>query len=388
MQISTNEFLLGSLGDLLAQQSNVNQLNQQIATGQTLLDASSNPVGAGEAIGLASADQSPDLRCRQRPGCDRRRLQNGLSVLQQVSTVIDQLRQTAQQGANAGNSAAPSDALAITAQSGLQQLLQLANSQDANGRYIFAGSKSNTAPFQTLPNGQVTFTGDAGTNILEVAPSLSGADVDFRPEYICKYPGGREWRLGVGCSDQQRNSLRRAARRYRCQPADPGTPWPVRNIEIAFSAACRWYPRLYGDQRPRRPGRRELFGNQQHGGLGQLHTRCRSAVRRLGYQHQRDTSGRRPVLSSSPQVHRAFSKPFKIWFPRSDPAHRIPSKSRMRSPISTARKPTFCRPKQGSDRAFPRSRACRPRLTYPEHKRPGATGEPAICQSFAGSGEL
>ena len=54
MQISTNEFLLGSVGDLLAQQSNVNQLNQQIATGQTLLDASTNPVGAGEAIGLAS----------------------------------------------------------------------------------------------------------------------------------------------------------------------------------------------------------------------------------------------------------------------------------------------------------------------------------------------
>ena len=53
MQISTSEFLLGSIGDLLAQESNLNQLNTEIATGQTMLDAASNPAGAGEALGLA-----------------------------------------------------------------------------------------------------------------------------------------------------------------------------------------------------------------------------------------------------------------------------------------------------------------------------------------------
>ena len=40
MQISTNQFLLGSLGDLLTQQSNVNQLNREIATGQTMRSVS------------------------------------------------------------------------------------------------------------------------------------------------------------------------------------------------------------------------------------------------------------------------------------------------------------------------------------------------------------
>jgi len=47
MRISSNEFLLGSLNDLLNQESNVNQLNQEIATGQTMLDATTDPAGAG-----------------------------------------------------------------------------------------------------------------------------------------------------------------------------------------------------------------------------------------------------------------------------------------------------------------------------------------------------
>src|SRR5271166_2299652 len=172
MQISTNEFLLGSVGDLLAQQTNVNQLNRQIATGQTLLDASTDPVGAAKAIGLASGINRLTYDSGNAQAATQQ-IQSGLNVLQQVSTVIDQLRQAAQQGANAGNSAATSQALAVAAQSGLQQLLQLANSQDPNGRYIFAGSKSNTAPFEILPSGSVVFAGDAGANLLEIAPSLT-----------------------------------------------------------------------------------------------------------------------------------------------------------------------------------------------------------------------
>ncbi len=172
MQISTNEFLLGSVGELLAQESNLNQLNTEIATGQTMPDAASDPAGAGEALGLASGINRLTYDAGNAQSAAQQ-LQSGLGALQQVTTLLDQLRQTAVQGANAGNSAASLQALASTAQSGLQQLVQLANSQGTDGRYIFAGSTSNTAPFTTLPNGQVAFTGDGAANLLEVAPSLT-----------------------------------------------------------------------------------------------------------------------------------------------------------------------------------------------------------------------
>ena len=70
MQISTNQFLLGSMDDLLAQQSNINQLNRQISTGQTLLTATSDPAGAGEAVGLASGINRLTYDFGQRPDRD------------------------------------------------------------------------------------------------------------------------------------------------------------------------------------------------------------------------------------------------------------------------------------------------------------------------------
>ena len=54
MQISTSEFLLGSVNDLMQQEQNVNTLDREIASGETMLDASSDPGGAANVIGLAN----------------------------------------------------------------------------------------------------------------------------------------------------------------------------------------------------------------------------------------------------------------------------------------------------------------------------------------------
>jgi flagellar hook-associated protein 3 FlgL len=182
MQISTNEFLLGSLSDLLAQQNNLSQLNRQIATGQTMLDATGDPAAAGEAIGLAGGINRLTYDAGNAQAAATT-IQNQLNALQQVGTLIDQLQQAALQGANSGNASATDQGLVITAQNALQELVQLANSQDANGNYIFAGSASNAPPFTMLATGQVVFRGDGGGNSLEIGPSitlptsLSGADV-------------------------------------------------------------------------------------------------------------------------------------------------------------------------------------------------------------------
>ncbi|MBV8118469.1 MAG: flagellar hook-associated protein FlgL [Alphaproteobacteria bacterium] len=189
MQISTNEFLLGSLGDLLTQESNLSQLNRQIATGETMLDPSDDPAGAGQAIDLAGAINrlSYDAGNAQAATQD---IQSGLSVLQQVSSLINQLRQVAVEGANGTNSAATQSALVTTAQSALQELVQLANSQDAEGNYIFAGTKTNAPPFASLANGQVVFTGDNGGNLLEIAPSVTVAAAVSGENIFANVPAG------------------------------------------------------------------------------------------------------------------------------------------------------------------------------------------------------
>src|SRR6516162_4655751 len=110
MRISTDQFLLGSLDELLAQESMVNQLNREIATGQTMLDATGDPAGAGQALGvLGEINQLAYDMANAQSGTAT--IQNGLSVLQQVSSLIDQFRQIALQGANSGATAATRQAL-------------------------------------------------------------------------------------------------------------------------------------------------------------------------------------------------------------------------------------------------------------------------------------
>jgi flagellar hook-associated protein 3 FlgL len=172
MQISTSEFLLGSLNDMLNQQQNVNTLNAEIATGQTLLDASDNPAGAAAALNAANAisQYSYDLTNAQSA---TQSLQNGVAALQQVTTLLDSLQQTALQAADTTTTTTYRQSLVQTAQSALAQLVQLANVQGANGQYLFSGTHSNVVPYSVLANGQVVFNGDAGTNQIQIGPSLS-----------------------------------------------------------------------------------------------------------------------------------------------------------------------------------------------------------------------
>jgi flagellar hook-associated protein 3 FlgL len=173
MQISTNEFLLGSLNDLLAQEQNANQLNREISTGQTLIDASDDPGGAGEVIGLANQIGTLNYDAANGEAATQT-LQNGVSALQQVTTLLDQLQSTVTAAANGGvTTESDRESDVASAQNVLQQLLQLANTQDSSGGYLFAGSTSNAVAFSTLPSGQVVFDGDGSTNQVEIAPSLS-----------------------------------------------------------------------------------------------------------------------------------------------------------------------------------------------------------------------
>lgn len=172
MRISTNEFMLGSLADLTQQQNNVNQLNREIATGQTMLSAADDPGGAGQVMGLAN--QVGTLAYDATNGqAAKTTLQSGVSALQQVTNLLVQLRQTAIGAANGTTNQSNRQASVAVAQSLLQQMVQLANTQGANGGYLFAGSRSNAPAFSQLPNGQVVFAGDAGSNQVTIAPSLN-----------------------------------------------------------------------------------------------------------------------------------------------------------------------------------------------------------------------
>ncbi|HEY7992348.1 MAG TPA: flagellar hook-associated protein FlgL [Stellaceae bacterium] len=172
IRISTNEFMTGTLADILAQETSVNQLNQEIASGQTMQSAVDDPAGAGLALSTAGQIQqlSFDTANAQSGAAT---IQNSLASLQGINTLLSQIQSVAVQAANGTMNASDRAALAGTVNSALQQLIQLANTQSADGSYIFAGSKSAAAPFVVQTNGRIAFNGDADTTSVTIAPSLS-----------------------------------------------------------------------------------------------------------------------------------------------------------------------------------------------------------------------
>jgi flagellar hook-associated protein 3 FlgL len=189
MRISTSEFLLGSVNNLLTQQGNVNQLNREIATGETMLSAASDPGGAAQVVDLAN--QVGTLSYDQANGqYATEAMQSGVSTLNQVTTLLVQLRQTAEAAANGTVTQSGRQADISNAQTLLQQLVQLANTQGTNGGYLFSGSKTDVPAFVTLPSGQVAFNGDASTNNVEIAPSLSVASSISGQNIFMNVPAG------------------------------------------------------------------------------------------------------------------------------------------------------------------------------------------------------
>jgi flagellar hook-associated protein 3 FlgL len=189
MQISSNEFMTGSLSDLLQQQQTVNTLNREIATGETLIDASSDPGGANQLIGLAN--QVGTLAYDTTNGnAATQTLQQSVSALQQVTNLLDQVNQTASAAANGTSTSADRQSDISTMQALLQQLVQLGNTQSANGGYLFAGSKSNAPAFALQPNGQVVFNGDTSTNQAQIAPSLTVGSTVSGQNVFMNVPAG------------------------------------------------------------------------------------------------------------------------------------------------------------------------------------------------------
>lgn len=171
MRISTNEFFLGTLNDMLTQESTVSNLNQQIASGQSVVNATDNPSAA--AAVLDTSNQIGEITTNvNNAQAVSDTMNETLSVLNQVDDLLNQVQSTALQGATATASSNDRAALATSVQDSLQELVQLGNTQLSSGQYIFGGSQTTNAPFQVTPTGQVVFKGDAGVNQIEIGPSL------------------------------------------------------------------------------------------------------------------------------------------------------------------------------------------------------------------------
>ena len=179
MRISTMQIYNGGTAGIQNLQSDLYSAQNQVSTGRRIVTPKDDPIGAAQALMVTQAGAVNELYLKNQGAADSK-----LSALDStLQGINEELVNIYEKSIAAGNGAySDSDRKAIAAEltERLDSLVSLANTQDGNGRYVFAGFQSTTKPFSGSP---ITYAGDDGQQKLQVTASqfvttnLSGNDV-------------------------------------------------------------------------------------------------------------------------------------------------------------------------------------------------------------------
>ncbi|SUW64455.1 Hook-filament junction protein [Buttiauxella agrestis] len=157
MRISTAMMYQQNMRGVTNSQSEWLRYGEQMSTGKRVTKPSDDPIAASQAVVLSQAQaQNSQYALARTFATQKVSLEE--NVLGQVTTAI----QSAQEKIVYANNGTLSDddraSLATDLEGIRNQIMNLANSTDGNGRYIFAGYKTEAAPFSGTA-GSVTYKG-------------------------------------------------------------------------------------------------------------------------------------------------------------------------------------------------------------------------------------
>jgi flagellar hook-associated protein 3 FlgL len=164
------------LAALTELESNLSQTHNQISTNLAFTTPSQNPVAAGSVNNYVQA-LAQSQQYESNASSAQTRLSTEETALAQVQTALQSLRNLALQANNGSVSSQGRTAIAAQATQIQNGLLALANTQDGNGEYIFAGFSTNNQPFTLTPSG-ANYAGDQGQRQVQIAAGQTIADGD------------------------------------------------------------------------------------------------------------------------------------------------------------------------------------------------------------------
>ena len=176
------------LSTLETLESNISQTQNQISSGLAFTSPSENPEAAGAVVNydqaLAQSEQYSTNANAAKTG-----LTTEDTALTQVQTQLQTLRDLALE-ANSGTASTQNlSSIATQAEAIQTSLLSLANTQDGNGNYIFAGYAAQTQPFTLTATG-ASYAGDQGQTQVQIAAGQTIATGDNGDAVFNQIPTG------------------------------------------------------------------------------------------------------------------------------------------------------------------------------------------------------
>jgi flagellar hook-associated protein 3 FlgL len=176
MRVSTSSFTDGFLYQINQLQSQQTTLQGEASTGLSITEPEQDPAVMNQVLNLQS-EASAGAQYQNNIAQIQNSATTASDALNSLQSLVEQAGEIATQ---ANGLSSPTQLSSYATQVGqlIQQALQIANTQDANGNYIFGGTETGTAPFSatTSANGDinsVAYSGNTSVADSEIAPGLT-----------------------------------------------------------------------------------------------------------------------------------------------------------------------------------------------------------------------
>jgi len=172
MRVSTAQFYLQSTLQMSNKTSDVNEQMAYLTSGKRVLTAKDDAVQYGTLVGYN--ESLANIEKYQR-NIIQAESHNNLqeTVFADSEQILDQIKQDMLLANNGRMSTEDLQSLAKQTRTNFNQLLDLANTQNSNGDYIFSGYQTENKPFSQQVDNSVLYNGDTGVNELQVAKNIN-----------------------------------------------------------------------------------------------------------------------------------------------------------------------------------------------------------------------
>ena len=187
-RISSQQFYDRAFLDIGRNQGEIARLQAGIGTGKRILKPSDDPSGAARARDLEEALARIEQYGKNAVLAEQRlSLQD--STLEGVQNLLVRVKELSLQANSGVQTPETRNAIATEVSERLSELLEIANTRDAAGDYLFSGFRSDVRPFERL-GGAVVYNGDQGTRELQVSATRRITAGDHGARVFLRVPGG------------------------------------------------------------------------------------------------------------------------------------------------------------------------------------------------------
>ena len=176
MRVSTSGMFTHGLQLMQRLQSALDHTQRQVSTGRRILTPSDDPIAASRALEIRES-LSRLTQFDRNANIAQNRLSQEESALSSVNNVLQRVRELALQANNATQSNESRQTIAVEMREQLDNLMQLANQKDGNGKFLFSGNLDDTPPVTRMGTA-FSYNGDQGQRHIQIGESRQIADGD------------------------------------------------------------------------------------------------------------------------------------------------------------------------------------------------------------------